>query len=240
MLKRFQATGARIVNASRHNVLVKFAALVVLVALAVYLLTSAANGHDLGWGDIPTWVTGAGTVGALFVAFYQIGQERKRRIEQEAEDRQERRLAQARLIAAWEGISRASPVDGRERLGIQLVNGSAEPVYSLFACLVFIQGAAPHKIEDWLGHDRSQRPYPPFAVLPLLPPGRWSVTVRSVPDHPMQGRYGAEVAFTDRAGRHWIRRATGGLEELDASPIEFLNRGGLAGPYDWVAPTPET
>ncbi len=104
MLKRFQATGARIVNASRHNVLVKFAALVVLVALAVYLLTSAANGHDLGWGDIPTWVTGAGTVGALFVAFYQIGQERKRRIEQEAEDRQERRLAQARLIAAWEGI----------------------------------------------------------------------------------------------------------------------------------------
>jgi hypothetical protein len=55
----------------------------------------------------------------------------------------------------------------------------------------------------------------------------------------MQGRCGAEVAFTDRAGRHWIRRATGALEELDVSPIEFLERGGLGGPWQWVFPTPE-
>jgi hypothetical protein len=92
---------------------------------------------------------------------------------------------------------------------------------------------------DWLDHYHYPGPYPPFAVFPLLPPGRWSVAVRDVEDHPMQGRYGAEVAFTDRAGRHWIRRATGALEELDISPMEFLSRGGLGGPYDFVSPTPE-
>jgi hypothetical protein len=33
----------------------------------------------------------------------------------------------------------------------------------------------------------------------------------------MQGRIGVEVAFTDGAGRHWVRRApTGSLEPLES------------------------
>jgi hypothetical protein len=151
VLKALRTAGTRVATIVGRNVLLKVTAILALAALAAYILTRAASGRGLVWGDIPTWVAGAGTVGALFVAFYQIGQERKRRIAQEAEDRQERRLAQARLIAAWPGI--------------QLVNGSAEPVYSLFACLVFIQGAAPHTIEDWLGHGQSGEAHAPLAVL---------------------------------------------------------------------------
>jgi hypothetical protein len=85
VLKRLRTAGARVARTIGVHVLLKFAAITALAALAVYILTSAAGGRGLAWGDIPTWVTGAGTVGALFVAFYQIGQERKRRIAQEAE-----------------------------------------------------------------------------------------------------------------------------------------------------------
>ena len=125
-------------------------------------------------------------------------------------------------------------------MAIQLVDGFAEPVYGLFACLVFIQGAAPQTIEDWLsGYSRDrEHGYPSLTPLPVPPPGRWAAPIYQRLDQPMQGRFGAEVAFTHRAGRHWIRRATGALEELDTSPILFLYDRGVPGPYDWVSPSP--
>jgi hypothetical protein len=52
----------------------------------------------------------------------------------------------------------------------------------------------------------------------------------------MGGRFGAEVAFTDRAGSHWIRRATGKLEELPKEPLEYFEPSGLYGPYALVTP----
>ena len=51
-------------------------------------------------GDLPTWLAGLGTVGTLGAALWQIGSERKRRIEREAQEREEWHQAQARLIAA--------------------------------------------------------------------------------------------------------------------------------------------
>jgi hypothetical protein len=51
----------------------------------------------------------------------------------------------------------------------------------------------------------------------------------------MAGRAGAEVAFTDRGGAHWVRRGWGDLEELGRPPFETF---GLAGPYDLVTPEP--
>ncbi len=194
----------------------------------------------MSWGDLPTWITGIGTFGAVVVALYQVAKERQRRIAQEAENRQERRLAQARLVAAWVGSAFESanvpPAwDGRA-MQIQLVNGSAEPVYGLFACIVFIQAAAPHTSENWLElYEDPRQQTPPLTTISLLPPGRWTVAVRQ-PEMAMAGRFGAEVAFTDRAGRHWIRRPTGSLEELDTPPIAFLNDRDFHGPYDLVTP----
>jgi hypothetical protein len=220
-------------------VLLKVAAIVALATLAVYVLTSAAGGRGMAWGDIPTWVTGAGTVGALFVAFYQIGQERKRRIAQEAEDRHEQRVAQARLIAAWLGNPR-TPQEEDASI-IQLVNGSPEPVYDVFASVVFVSGAAPHTTEDWLkgAMQAAGQMSVPMKTFSVLPPGRWSVSTHLV-DSVMTGRHAAEVGFTDRAGRHWIRRATGALDELDVAPKEYLERYRGFWPYDLGFPNPES
>ena len=52
----------------------------------------------------------------------------------------------------------------------------------------------------------------------------------------MGGRSAAEVAFTDRAGKHWIRRGTGQLEPLPEDPIDYFQRLGLYGPYDLQTP----
>lgn len=107
---------------------------------------------SIQFGDIPTWVAAIGTIGALGAALWQIGNERKRRIAQEAQDRSERHQSQARLVAAWigeiiYGTEDSSYDDGRT--AIELLNGSAEPIYSLVAGLVYIQGAAPKSMEAW-------------------------------------------------------------------------------------------
>ena len=55
---------------------------------------------EIHLGDLPTWLAALGTVGALGAALWQISTERKRRHEREEQQREERHLAQARLIAA--------------------------------------------------------------------------------------------------------------------------------------------
>jgi len=52
----------------------------------------------------------------------------------------------------------------------------------------------------------------------------------------MSGKSGVDVAFTDRAGSHWIRRATGELIELPQPPLNYLQPYGLHGPHDYQTP----
>jgi hypothetical protein len=47
----------------------------------------------------------------------------------------------------------------------------------------------------------------------------------------MSGKGEAEVAFTDRAGAHWIRRATGELEEIAEAPFEYFRQ---VKPYRYI------
>lgn len=48
----------------------------------------------------------------------------------------------------------------------------------------------------------------------------------------MQQDYpGVEIAFTDAAGRHWVRRVTG---ELIESPVDALDRYGVSRPVDYT------
>jgi hypothetical protein len=203
------------------------------------------------FGDVPTWVAAIGTVGALAAALTQIGTERKRRLAQEAADRADRRLAQARLVAAFLGPEetrgRPAPRDV-ERLGrragiegrtpIYLVNGSEEPVYEPVVGLVAIQGAAPRTIEEWLemrrrGHaEQDCRPVP-VTTVSILPPGKSVVWIQGTgwSGH-LSGRSAAEIAFTDRAGVHWVRRGGGQIAELSENPFEYFGRYGLTAPYE--------
>jgi hypothetical protein len=123
-------------------------------------------------------------------------------------------------------------------IAIDLVNGSDEPVYRLVTGLVFIQGAAPRTMEEILevGQQPEALPLPvAITTVSVLSSGTFRIWVTSI-GNVMGGRFGAEVAFTDRAGSHWIRRATGKLEELPKEPLEYFQARGLHGPHDLVTP----
>jgi hypothetical protein len=193
----------------------------------------------LGLGDAPTWVAAIGTVGTLIAALLQIEADRRRRHKQAEADRLERHRAQARLIAAVMGpIDHSSDAPPLGRTAIDLVNGSDEPVYRLVAGLVFIQGAAPQTMEQMLEVSRraDSPPLPiPITTISMLPSGNYRVWVPST-GSVLGGRFGAEVAFTDRAGSNWIRRASGKLEEIPKEPLEYFHTFGLLGPYALVTP----
>ncbi len=204
----------------------------------------------IGLGDAPTWLAAVGTVGALWVALIQIRTERSRRIARDAADRQERHRSQACLVAAWVGPPEPDPSgrgsgDGPSgRTPIYLLNGSLEPVYTLVASVVFTQGAAPRTTEETLEFFHSREPgttwsQAPVTTVSILPPGKWMIWIPGT--HwagVMAGRSGAEVAFSDRAGAHWIRRALGKLEELPQPPIEYFQQWQLHGPYALEVPEP--
>jgi hypothetical protein len=195
-------------------------------------------------GDLPTWLAGLGTVGTLGAALWQIGVERKRRHEREAQEREERHRAQARLVAAVIGPEEPAEDQFKDveilgRTGVDLINGSAEPVYRLVVAIVNIQGTSPQTIERWIeaqqqAQDRSELLSVPITTASILPGGVHRIWVRGIGwGRVLSGRRAAEVAFTDRAGSHWIRRATGQLEELAEDPIfHYLKYG----PHDLQTP----
>jgi hypothetical protein len=188
-------------------------------------------------GDLATWVAALGTVGALGAALWQIGAERNRRHEREEQEREEQHLAQARLISAVMGPEEQPSKYEPDMTGIDLINSSPEPVYRLVIAIISIQGAGMRTIEQWLEY-RDGRPYTdnavPITTASILPSGNHRIWIRGTGwGRFMGGRTGAEVAFTDRAGSHWIRHATGQLEELAEDPItHYLG----AGPHDLGVP----
>lgn len=84
----------------------------------------------LDWGDVPTWVGGIGTTGALSVSLFLLFRE-QRRLE---EFRQEELRRQASKVTAW---LEYELVDGRfapgTRLWGRVRNGSEEPIFDVHA-----------------------------------------------------------------------------------------------------------
>ena len=181
---------------------------------------------------VATAVAAIGTVGTLIAALWQIHSERKRRLQQEAADREERHQDQARLVAAWTGMQ--LPYSDAQTTRVIAINGSAEPIYNVVAWVVYIQGAAPRTGEQWQSQQGVSRP--PYLIASILPPGRWRLVMHQGGWGILSGRIGAEVAFTDRNGAHWIRRATGALEEISKGPMEHY---GLPAPFDFFTPEPD-
>jgi hypothetical protein len=186
----------------------------------------------LHFGDVPTGVAAVGTVGTLVAALWQIHHERKRRIAQEAKDREERHREQARLVSAVLGPEDAA----MDQTTIDLINRSDEPVYGLVVAIVFIQGAGPQTTEEMI-EIRADRPDRPVTTASVLPSGVFRVHVHGTGwSRILAGRSGVEVAFTDRSGSHWIRRALGRLEELPEEPLKYFAHSGFVGPHDLQTP----
>lgn len=119
-------------------------------------------------------------------------------------------IGHASRISAWHSAS-----------GITLLNRSDEPVYEVVLTEVFIQGAGPRTGEDVCkleGVDGLQMRH----TFSVLPPGEWDVEINH--DSPigagMSSMAGTEIGFTDRSGRHWIRRSNGSLDEIRLNAID--------------------
>jgi len=163
---------------------------------------------------------------------YQIRIERDARHDAERVAREQALRSQAQLISGWYGEHvEGSDQDQTGRDWLVVLNGSSEPVYEAVATLVFIQGTGPRRGEAYPAD-------PPLedyrSTMALIPPGRWRTTIKSGWGH-MQAQPAVEVAFTDRAGNHWIRRATGALDSIPTNGVDYY---GLIRPRTLGVPSP--
>lgn len=136
---------------------------------------------------------------------------------------------QAELIGSWFG----GATTGGDQLLI--ANMSSVPIYEVVASMVFVQGAAPRTIEDWVRISKENpesRPLNFGSAFTALGPGRWSVRIEDGWGV-MAARPSCEVGFTDAGGRHWIRRGDGRLERLRRNAIDHY---GIDRPVDFQPP----
>lgn len=185
------------------------------------------------FGALAAVVAAVGTIAAFAIAFYQISIERSARRKDERSAIATEQVTQARKISGWIGGTRPTAwgltTSGVPPTPATLLNASDEPVYQVVAWLVLIQGAGPQTGEQM----REVAP-DSAAALATLPPGRFVV---SLPGDwgGMMARPGVEIAFTDAAGRHWIRRANGLLDQILDDPVEHY---AMSRPVNWQVPTP--
>lgn len=181
-------------------------------------------------GDVATWVGSIGIVLTLAATVWQVGHEARLR-------RRERYRSHAVGVSAWYRGPMPGSRSDDEPFGDSLLtisNRSDQPIYEVVVTTVFIQGAAPHTGEEWVGHAQhaGYKSMPRGCVFGTVGPGLWTATVKSG-DSPMQGRLGCEIAFTDPAGHHWIRRSNGKLESIKKNAIDHY---GLTRPLDYAVP----
>jgi hypothetical protein len=97
---------------------------------------------------------------------------------------------------------------------VTLTNLSDRPV---FGVVVWLVSAAPSL------HRAGRAPSRPFGalafhVMPMLPPGCREIAVAPTEPSADDAVAGAEIAFSDAGGEHWVRRADGRVEPLASAP----------------------
>lgn len=181
------------------------------------------------WSGVSSIASALALVVALSTALFTIRQfyaDRARRSEDE-------RMAQAAKVAAW--ISDAGePVmtmeqmealgDNRRPMQGVLLNWSDVPVYRVLVIPLFVKGAETESGEEAIG--RGAQP----EMFDLMAPGRSAFDFTGSFDPTQHADPGVELAFTDAAGRHWIRAASGSIRQLREQPLVHY---GLTEPIGW-------
>ncbi|MEV6830699.1 hypothetical protein [Amycolatopsis sp. NPDC051102] len=181
------------------------------------------------WAASGEWAGAVGTIAAVVVALgIAIRDGRAMRRESNAQSERERREHFSHL-SAWPSRSDAvmDPV-----YPIKLLNSSSEQFYNVVVFPVFIQGTGAHSGEEALQDGKPEYGNEKCAVVGALPPGKWEVLTR-FDTGILQGRPGVEIACTDRFGCHWIRRATGKVEEIPVNPLEHYK---IERPFQYQMP----
>ncbi len=184
-------------------------------------------------GNWPEWFGALGTVGVLVAALIQIARERSRLRTDHKEQLARERRAQAELVSAWIGDVRTSN-DFNIKIGapsdiatnLELSNASGSPVYRAVLSVVDIQGIG------WRGEGKAPDGYQ--VCISIVPPGRFHLTLHRGFGSGMGSHMAIEIAFTDAAGKYWVRRASGRLDELTVDPVTHYQ---VTRPVGWMVPT---
>ncbi len=237
--------------------LVTVAAVVWAVAVLIAVLLGlpmllTVEGIDIDAGLVISGVAAVGTVGTLTWAVVN-GLELRGRADADRreaalirnETNIEKRLDQARRVSSWsnpfdEELRALFPEFGPNPWAqrVHFSNSSAEAVYEVVVYLVWVQGSATRTGEAIEIHYRGELNQERGgiarmrAIVQVLPPGDYWLNLAGPTNTPPNGRLGVEVAFTDGAGRHWVRRVpTGNLQTLDTAPIDHYGVGRPYGTY---------
>lgn len=115
--------------------------------------------------------------------------------------------SQAQKIAVW--IS----YDGGDAAGCTLINSSSNPVYDIVITPVLIQGVGPHSGTEM----RKENPNGPEAILYIMPPGKYTVSLMNPLEYAMGLHYGVEYSFRDSNGVSWLVKSDGSLHKIPDS-----------------------
>lgn len=203
-------------------------------------IASVIDWSPIKVGDLPAYLGFiAATAAAVFAGLTWVKQKKlideqlAELLSERAKRTQDEERQQAVKVAAWHEY-RADVVT--EELGdasyhLIMLNTSDEPVYDVVLTIVGLQGTGPKVGEDVDRNDWAARRH--FGV---LPPGRYVVGFGGGWSH-LGFRPGAEIAFTDRNGKHWLRRANGPLRSIAADARRYYK---LEGPFEYATPVADS
>jgi hypothetical protein len=165
------------------------------------------------YGTLPDWLAALGTLGAFFAGLRLLRKE----LEARREDVEDRRRAQARLVAAWTDYQ---PVPGM--LGPPIAtpphehvffvrNGSEEPVYDVSVTMVAKDSPFAGDPEAARREDGGLEAGAVGAYFSLVPPGE--CIRNTIPAEIVPGPYPpCSLSFTDAQERRWKRFPNGRLQ----------------------------
>lgn len=200
-------------------------------------LASIIDWGPIKVGDLPAYL---GFIAAALAAIFAgltwhkqkslINEQLSELLSERAKRAMDEERQQAMKISGWHEYGRAlnevSGATGSEYYLVML-NTSDEPVYDVMLTLVALQGTSPMTGEEFKSDDWAPRRH--FGV---LPPGKFVAGFGTGWGH-MGYRPGAEIAFTDRNGKHWLRRAGGALRSIPTNAREYYK---MHGPYPYSTP----
>lgn len=162
----------------------------------------------VNWGDVPAWIAAVGTVGTLIAVLAQIELERRAKQRLEVQHQAER-------IATWVGPKQYPYTE------IMIQNQSNTPIYNVVVTLVMQTGAGPRTGEEVTKLYSDSSCNDQRKIFLVIPPGLYSTEILTKWGG-MGRRPGAEIAFTDARGGHWVRRLDGQLESLNDDALTTM------------------
>ncbi|ASW91269.1 hypothetical protein [Mycobacterium marseillense] len=186
------------------------------------------------FGAFGTLVAAVGTVGALIWTVQSANAARAETLQLRLESAEREKRAQAVLVSAWIHGNWA-PRAGGGNTTFRVRNGSQEPVYEAVLHLVWFQGAGFHTGQE---AEKFLEAHNIRAIIQVLPPGEFYVTIPGPSSQPMQGRPAVEMAFTDAANHHWVRNRFGALSPVNERAFKYYDLSFPLPPFNQLRSSP--